>query len=120
MHAIKKYGIWVAIVLAGAAFIAAGSAKLSGVEMMHQSFADMGLPSWFGYFIGACEVAGGIGLFIRPLSGLAALGLACIMLGALYYHITFPPVSAGVPSAVLLIIVALIFSVRRKDMLKLG
>ena len=45
------------------AFIAAGSAKLAGVEQMHLSFALMGLPAWFGYFIGASELAGAVSYY---------------------------------------------------------
>ena len=67
-----KYVLWAAIGLSALAFAAAGVAKLMGVPMVHASFANMGLPSWFGYFIGICELAGAIGLLIRRLSGLAA------------------------------------------------
>ena len=42
------------------------------VPQLHTSFAELGLPVWFGYCIGASEVAGAICLFIRPLSALAA------------------------------------------------
>ncbi len=53
------------------AFIAAGSAKLAGVEQMHLSFALMGLPAWFGYFIGASELAGAVAIWIKKLSIIA-------------------------------------------------
>jgi len=120
MEAMKKYGIWVAIVIAALVVVPAGGAKLAGVEQMHASFAMLGLPSWFGYFIGACEVAGGIALFIRPLSALAAAGLAIILLGALYFHATHPPVQAGIPALVVLVCTVYIFLRRRQDMLAFG
>lgn len=96
------------------AFVAGGSAKLAGVENMHTSFAMLGLPIWFGYFIGACEVAGGIGIWVRKLSALAAAGLFIIMLGAIYFHVTYTPLAAAIPALVLAIFAAFIFVKRRK------
>lgn len=104
----RKYGMWVVTGFCALAFAAAGAAKLAGQPMVHKSFADLGLPVWFGYFIGACEVAGAIGLLIGPLRNLAALGLAVILCGALYYHLTFPPLSAGLPALILLLLCAII------------
>lgn len=112
--------IWAAIGLAALAYVAAGAAKLAGVPEMHASFAALGLPGWFGYFIGACEIAGAIGLFIRPLSGLAAMGLAIIMVGALYFHVTHTPMSAGLPALILLLLDIYIIRKRRGAMFKFG
>lgn len=92
---------WVPSALLAAAFIAAGAGKLAGVEMLHLSFANMGLPAWFGYFIGAAEVAGGLGLLLPRLASSAAAGLTVIMLGAIGYHLAFDPISAAIPAIVL-------------------
>lgn len=102
---------WLPIVLLAVPMIAAGSAKLAGVPALHESFAVMGLPSWFGYFIGAAEVAGGIGLLIPRLSALAALGLAPIMGGAVYFHLAFA-VPSFVPALVLLMLCCYVIAVR--------
>lgn len=109
---------WAIIGLTALAFAAAGIGKLMGTPMMHKSFADLGLPGWFGYFIGACELAGAIGLLIRRLASLAAGGLIIILAGALYYHANFPPLSAGVPALLLLILCIYIYRARRGDMMK--
>lgn len=101
MDMLKKYGPWVFVVLPALAFVAAGGAKVAGVEAAHLSFQTMGLPSWFGYFIGACEVAGAIGLFITGLRKLAAAGLAVVMVGAIYFHIAYA-VPSAVPALILL------------------
>lgn len=101
MDTIKRYWPYIFIVLPALAFLAAGGAKLMGVPMVHQSFAAMGLPGWFGYFIGACEVAGAIGLFLPQVRKLAAAGLAIIMIGAVYFHLAYG-VPSFVPAAVLL------------------
>ena len=74
--------IWILIVLTAFAFAAAGVLKLVGDPMFSDSFGKIGLPGGFGYFIGCCEIAGAVGLFIRRLATLAAAGLAIIMLGA--------------------------------------
>ncbi|CAN5756444.1 hypothetical protein BH11PSE13_BH11PSE13_42080 [soil metagenome] len=62
----------VATVLTALTLLAGGGANLVGVPLMHQSFIELGLPVWFGYFIGACEVAGAVALFVAPISALAA------------------------------------------------
>jgi uncharacterized membrane protein YphA (DoxX/SURF4 family) len=97
---------------------AAGIAKLAGVPYVHSSFPKLGLPHWFGYFIGACEVLGPIALFIRPLRALAALGLGIIMIGATYYHASYTPVVQAAPAFVLLILCGYIFWTGRADLLK--
>lgn len=119
MNKFKHYGLWAIIGLTALAFLAAGIGKLMGVEMMHQSFATLGLPVFFGYFIGACEVAGAIGLLIKRFSSLAAVGLGIIMIGAMYYHMQFDP--KGFIAAALLCTFCIVISfVRKKDSLLLA
>lgn len=45
-------------------------------------FAMAGIVKRFRYVVGALELAGAVGVLIPRLSGLAALGLACVMVGA--------------------------------------
>ena len=116
----RNYPLWIAIALVVLYVGAAGIAKLAGVTYVHSSFPKMGLPHWFGYFIGACEVLGPIALFIRPLRALAALGLGIIMIGATYYHATYTPILQAAPAFVLLILCGYIFWTARADMLKFG
>ena len=116
----RNYPLWIAIALVVLYVGAAGIAKLAGVPYVHSSFPKMGLPHWFGYFIGTCEVLGPIALFIRPLRALAALGLGIIMVGATYYHATYTPVLQAAPAFVLLMLCAYIFWTTRADMLKFG
>ncbi|MEL6818393.1 MAG: DoxX family protein [Pseudomonadota bacterium] len=102
MELIKRYGIWCAIILSALAFGAAGIFKLMGTPELHQSVALLGLPGWFGYFIGGAEVAGAIGLLFARTRLLAALGLAIIMVGAVYFHVAYTPIGQTVPALVLL------------------
>jgi putative oxidoreductase len=118
MRPTNGYPTWIAIGLVTLYVGAGGIAKLAGVPYVHSSFPQLGLPAWFGYFIGACEVLGPIGLFIRPLSALAAAGLGIIMIGATYYHATYTPVVQALPAIVLVALCVYIFAKRRADILK--
>jgi len=113
MNKFKQYGFWAILGLTALAFLAGGIGKLMGVEMMHKSFAVLGLPVFFGYFIGVCEIAGAIGIFIRKLSSLAAVGLGTIMIGAMYYHLNFDP--QGFPAAALLFVFSIVIFFARKE-----
>ncbi|THV33669.1 DoxX family protein [Glycomyces buryatensis] len=76
---------WILQGLFGAFFvIASGAPKLFGVEAAAEGFELIGAGVWFMYFIGVVEIAGGIGLLIPRLSGLAAIGLCLVMVGAAY------------------------------------
>ena len=106
MNTLKKYGPYVFFILPAITFAAAGVGKLMGVPVMHQSFSTMGLPGWFGYFIGTCELAGAVGLLLTQTRKLAASGLIFIMLGAIYFHVAYSEPSA-LPATILLALLAL-------------
>lgn len=100
----RDLSVWIAIVLVTLYVGAGGVAKLAGVPYVHSSFPKLGLPPWFGYFIGVCEVLGPIALFIRPLSAWAAAGIGIIMIGATYYHATYTPLAQAAPAFVLMLL----------------
>ena len=58
----RNYPLWSAIALVVLYVGAGGGAKLVGVPYVHSSFPKLGLPAWFGYLIGVCEVLGSIAL----------------------------------------------------------
>lgn len=68
------------------AFLAAGGAKLAGVDMMVATFEQIGLGQWFRYVTGVIEVAGAALLWLpgRQLAGAALLGAT--MVGAVLTH----------------------------------
>ncbi|WP_020575379.1 DoxX family protein [Actinopolymorpha alba] len=74
--------LWVGQVLLASQFAMAGIFKLSGDPTMVAMFDDIGAGQWLRYVVGALEVAGALGLLIPRLYGLAALGLAALMVGA--------------------------------------
>lgn len=114
MSKMKTVGKWIPNLLLALPMMAAGTAKLLGVEAVHQSFQIMGLPDWFGYFIGAAELAGGLGLLIPKLSALAATGLVPIMLGAAYFHIAYD-VPPALPSIVFFALAIYTILMRKKQ-----
>ena len=78
--------LWAGQILLGALFISLGLAKLNGGQV--QEFSLIGAGQWFRYFVGAAELAGGIGLLTPWLAGLAAAGLAADMAGATIINAT--------------------------------
>ena len=70
------------IVLGVFLIVASAGPKLFGETNAVQTFEDMGAAPWFRYLVGLLELAGGIGLLVPRLAGLAAVGLALLMVGA--------------------------------------
>ncbi|MDO3684920.1 DoxX family protein [Micromonospora sp. C28ISP2-4] len=62
--------------------VASAGPKLFGETNAVQTFEDMGAAPWFRYLVGLLELAGGVGLLVPRLAGLAAVGLALLMVGA--------------------------------------
>ncbi|WP_026923655.1 DoxX family protein [Glycomyces arizonensis] len=77
--------LWVLQGFLGAFFVFASAApKLLGQSDAVEGFDLIGAGDWFRIFVGLLELAGGVGLVIPRLSGLAAIGLALLMIGAAY------------------------------------
>jgi uncharacterized membrane protein YphA (DoxX/SURF4 family) len=74
--------LWVLQILLALQFVMAGLAKVFGDPAMIEMFATISVGQWFRYVVGALELAGAVGLLIPRLTGLAALGLVCLMVGA--------------------------------------
>jgi putative oxidoreductase len=67
----------IALFMLGAAVV-----KLAGQSDAVQVFDRIGAGQWFRYLVGSLELAGAIGLVVPALAGLAALGLAALLIGA--------------------------------------
>ena len=74
--------LWVLQVLLALLFAMAGVVKVIGDPATVEMFATIGIGQWFRYLVGVLEIAGAVGVLIPRLSGLAALGLVCLMVGA--------------------------------------
>ena len=92
-----RIALWIAQLLLAALFCGAGFAKvttpLPELAQMLPYTAD--LPGGLVRFIGACEIAGGVGLVLPALfrilpilTPLAALGLTAIMVLATLFHVS--------------------------------
>jgi putative oxidoreductase len=80
---VVNFALWaLQAVLALMFAMAAGFAKVGGDAAMVEMFATIGVGQWFRYLVGALEIAGALGVLVLRLSGLAALGLVCLMVGA--------------------------------------
>lgn len=84
----KNTVTWVACGLTGLLFIASGVGKFSGSQQLAEQFGNYGLSVSLLSFVGAAELAGGLGLLLPPLATLAASGLSIIMVGAVFLHLS--------------------------------
>jgi putative oxidoreductase len=98
----RTVGLWVLRVLLGAAFLAAGGAKLAGVPAMVELFQKVGVGQWFRIVTGLLEVGGGILLLIPRLTFYGAALLLLVMVGAVTAHLT---VLGGNPASPLILLV---------------
>jgi putative oxidoreductase len=99
--------VWVAQILLAVFFAFAAAAKLLGEPTAVASFESIGFGQWFRYLTGTCELAGAIGLLIPRLSGLAALGLVGVMVGATLTNLFLLPGMA--PVAVVTVLLGVVF-----------
>ncbi|MNF80894.1 hypothetical protein D3C84_631470 [compost metagenome] len=104
--------------VAAAAFLAAGSAKLAGVSMMLEIFEHIGLGQWFRILTGLVEVSAAIALLIPVIAGLGGLLLAITMCFAIFTHL-FVIGGSPVPAIALLLITASIAWLHRVGLLNL-
>jgi uncharacterized membrane protein YphA (DoxX/SURF4 family) len=109
---VANVATWIVQVVVGLQFVSGGVMKLAGSAVMVDLFADIGAGQWLRYVVGALEVAGGVGLLIRPLCGLAAAGLALVMVGAVVTNVAVIDENPTLP-AVYLVLLTLIAYRRR-------
>ncbi|UGY90996.1 DoxX family protein [Streptomyces gobiensis] len=74
--------LWTLQIITAGMFLMGAVIKLTASAGSVESFDQIGFGGWFLYFIGAAELAGGIGLLVPRLTGLAALSLTALMIGA--------------------------------------
>ena len=104
--------LWVLQVAAGM-FLMVGFLKLSGDSQLVGLFEAIGLGQWFRYLTGTLEVAGAFLLLIPRTSGLGALMLAGVMVGAVVTHV-FVVGGSPLQAIILLIVTGVVAWGRRK------
>ncbi|MCE3553076.1 DoxX family protein [Pseudonocardia sp. RS11V-5] len=96
--------------------VGSGAPKLFGEATAVQTFDAIGAGDWFRYVIGALEVAGGIGLMIPILAGLAAACFVALMIGAALFQVLVIGMAEYVSTPIVLgVLFALIAWVRRHE-----
>jgi uncharacterized membrane protein YphA (DoxX/SURF4 family) len=95
--------LWVLQAALAFQFAGGGLAKLAGAPELVDMFAGIGAGQWLRYLVGALEVAGAVGLLVPRLSGLAALGLAGLMVGAAITNLFILGESPWLPVGLLLV-----------------
>lgn len=96
------------------AFVAAGGAKLAGVEMMVATYEQIGVGQWFRYLTGIVEVAGAVLLWLPRRQVVGAGVLGATMVGAVLAHWLLLGPSA-VPAIVLGLICAAVLYIHREQ-----
>jgi uncharacterized membrane protein YphA (DoxX/SURF4 family) len=110
--------LWVLQIAAAAMFLMAGLPKLLGAQQVVAVFETIGIGQWFRYLTGALEVAGALALLIPRLSGVGALLMLCVMVGAVFTHL-FVIGGSPVAAIVMLLVTAIIAWGRRDRTLRL-
>lgn len=87
MDSAKKYGLLGIKALLTLAFLAAGSAKLLGVEMMVGTFEAIGWGQWFRYLTGGIELAAAVLIWIPGRQAYGAALLVATMAAAVVFHV---------------------------------
>jgi putative oxidoreductase len=108
--------LWVVQIALAAEFIYSGYSLFTGNEA---KFEEIGFGQWLRYLTGVLEIAGGIGLLIPPLMGLAALGLTLVMAGAVITELFLVANGGPVMPLILLVVSAVVAWFRRDTILAL-
>jgi putative oxidoreductase len=115
---IINVGLWVLQIAAAGMFLMVGFLKLSGNPQLVGLFEAIGLGQWFRYLTGTLEVTGAFLLLIPRTSGLAALMLAGVMVGAVATHV-FIVGGSPLMAIILLVVTTLIAWGRRQRTMNL-
>lgn len=112
-------GLWIVQALLAALFIFSGVMKF--ITPMEEMTKQMPMPAWFLYFIGICEILGGVGLVlpswlrIKPgLTPLAAIGLLIVMIGAVIVTVMTPDRAMAIIPAAVGVLLAWVAWARRR------
>jgi uncharacterized membrane protein YphA (DoxX/SURF4 family) len=81
--------LWVLRVLMAALFLLAAFAKLTSMQMEVDAFAMLPVGQWFRYLVGLLELVGGICVLVPTISGLGAIVLLVVDVGAFFAQIMF-------------------------------
>ena len=110
-----RIGRWAARILLSVQFLVGGVLKLTADPTMVAMFTDIGAGQGLRLFIGACEVAGAVGLLVPRLTRPAACGLVLLMVGAAVTNVVALATSPAVPLVLLALAAGVAVSGSRND-----
>jgi putative oxidoreductase len=105
---------WILQICLGITYLVAGLTKMGGNPTMVTLFQAVGAGQWFRYVVGATETSGGVLLFTPRFSGLAAIVLCPMMLGAVAVGFVVPGKSP-VPAVACLLGLVVLAWLRRAE-----
>ncbi|GAB3329298.1 hypothetical protein GCM10027511_38980 [Hymenobacter humi] len=109
-------GLWVLQVLLGLMFVVgSGLPKLWGDAYAIELFAELPGGQALRLVVGVLEIAGGIGLLVPRLAGLAAACLAAVMVGATIAQLVFLSVGFWYTPVILGVLLLVLAVVRRRE-----
>ncbi|WP_328401911.1 DoxX family protein [Streptomyces sp. NBC_00390] len=94
--------------------VASAAPKLVAHSSATESFDRIGYGDWYMYLVGALELAGAIALVIPVLSGLSALALMGLMIGAFLTQVVVFDGQYAVTPVVFFVLLAVVARVRRR------
>ncbi len=105
---VKRYTVLAAKALITLAFVAAGLAKLAGVDMMVATFDAIGVGQWFRYVTGSIEIGAAILLWLPGKQFIGAGMLLVTMIGAVLSHFVILGTDTMLPAIVLGLLAAFV------------
>ena len=106
---------WLLAVLLALPMAGAGLVKLSADPAMVTMFDDIGTGAWMRILVGACELAGAVGLLVPRVRAWAALGLFVLLLCATVTNLVVLDTSP-LTSLVLAVLAAVVLWLRRGEL----
>jgi uncharacterized membrane protein YphA (DoxX/SURF4 family) len=83
-----KYVGWALSIILAIEFFWSGYGNLTGDPKLVAAFQTFGYPHWFQLVTGALEVIAAIAVLIPAATFSGAVLIVCIMIGALYSHLS--------------------------------
>jgi uncharacterized membrane protein YphA (DoxX/SURF4 family) len=109
--------LWIVQIALAAYIVYSGYTLFSSSNI--PKFDEIGVGQWLRFVTGVLEIAGGIGLLIPLLCGLAALGLTLVMIGAVITELFLVANGGPVLPLILLVLFAAVAFLRRDTITRL-
>ncbi|MFF8846905.1 DoxX family protein [Streptomyces sp. NPDC015127] len=101
------------IVLALFFAVASAAPKLAAHASATEGFDKIGYGDWYMYLVGGLELAGAVALVIPILSGVSAIALMGLMIGAFVTQITVFDGEYAITPVIFFVLLAVVACVRR-------